>query len=383
MNRVRADRNEIPWERYGQRINYTTCNEHSQSEIDALNLDKGSRVLAITAGGGRILDLLACGPSEIVAVDVNPLQNFLLELKIAAMRAFDLVEFQQFLGVRPWSCRDEQFRALRDALSDGARSYFDAHPQLIRDGILYQGRHERFYVALSRMIQWTRQKDLLGLFDFYDLDEQRRYIEKTWKSKSLQLFLRNIGRRKFVEVVGDDPGFLRFIPADVPVHERIYESLTRYFWNNVVRENHTFSIMFFGRYVYEPALPLYLRNDSFDEIKRSLESATMNIVTGPLQDVLRDMPARHFDGYSISDVPSYLSRGPYEAMFGDIIRTAKEGARLSARGCLASPPVPQKHATMIVRDRALEERLSLHDYAVVHDFLVGQIAHSEGNYNGS
>src|ERR1039457_1199967 len=74
----------IPWRRYSGRINYSSCNEDSHSELEALRLAPDKRVLCVTAGGGRVLNLLYDRPREIMAVDVNPTQNHLLELKIEA-----------------------------------------------------------------------------------------------------------------------------------------------------------------------------------------------------------------------------------------------------------------------------------------------------------
>ena len=96
-----AEPGAIPWKKFSGRISYSSCNEDSRSELKALHLGAGKRVFCITAGGGRVLNLLHDRPQEIVAVDVNPTQNHLLELKIAAMRALDYEPYLAFLGVRP------------------------------------------------------------------------------------------------------------------------------------------------------------------------------------------------------------------------------------------------------------------------------------------
>ena len=97
----RREPEAIPWTRFSERISYSTCNEDSKSELEALRLGPGKRVFCITAGGGRVLNLLYDRPREIVAVDVNPTQNHLLELKAAAMRTLGYQPYLAFLGVRP------------------------------------------------------------------------------------------------------------------------------------------------------------------------------------------------------------------------------------------------------------------------------------------
>lgn len=47
------------------------------------------RILSLTGTGTRVLDLLGGDAEEMVALDVNRVQNFLLELKIAAIARLD------------------------------------------------------------------------------------------------------------------------------------------------------------------------------------------------------------------------------------------------------------------------------------------------------
>src|SRR5690349_13113180 len=89
----------VTWDR--ETILFSACNEDSHCELRAFGSLAGKRVFCVTAGGGRVLNLVAERPREILAVDLNPAQNALLELKIAAMREFDHAGYLRFLGVRP------------------------------------------------------------------------------------------------------------------------------------------------------------------------------------------------------------------------------------------------------------------------------------------
>ena len=63
-------------------INYSSSNEDSYSEWKALSIGPDDSILCITGSGSRPLDLLIKGPREIVSLDFNPCQNFLLKFKI-------------------------------------------------------------------------------------------------------------------------------------------------------------------------------------------------------------------------------------------------------------------------------------------------------------
>ena len=95
-------------------INYSSVNEDSNSEFKALNINKNDTVLCITGSGARILDLLIKDPKEIVAVDFNPCQNFLLELKIAAIQKLEYEDFLRFIGIMPCPDRKQLYRRTHD-----------------------------------------------------------------------------------------------------------------------------------------------------------------------------------------------------------------------------------------------------------------------------
>src|SRR6266545_2454391 len=60
----------VAWAR--DSIVFSSCNEDSGSELRAFGELEGKRILCITAGGGRVLNLLAGRPELICAVDLNP-----------------------------------------------------------------------------------------------------------------------------------------------------------------------------------------------------------------------------------------------------------------------------------------------------------------------
>jgi len=85
-----------------------------------------------------VLNLLQDGAKEVWAVDVNPAQTHLFELKLAGLRTLDHADFLSFMGVRASQRRLDVYDSLRPALSVSARAYFDSKPFLIERGVLYQ-----------------------------------------------------------------------------------------------------------------------------------------------------------------------------------------------------------------------------------------------------
>jgi S-adenosylmethionine:diacylglycerol 3-amino-3-carboxypropyl transferase len=180
-------------------------------------------------------------------------------------------------------------------------------------------------------------------------------------------------RREVLELLSRDPGFWRFVPEDVPLHERVDECIFRYLCNHLARDNHLLQLVFFGRYINEDALPPYLNAATYDRIRGALGTTRIHIYTSQVADVLRGAPDASIDAFSPTDVSSYLSEAAFTDFMEQILRTARPGARLCSRGIFAHRELAPEHARRLRRDPALERRLAFDDHATVHQFVCATI----------
>ena len=111
---------------HGRNLVYNTCWEDPRLDRRALQLGPQDTVLVITSAGCNALDYVLAGPKQVIAVDVNPRQNALLELKLAGIRNLEFEDFFAMFG-RGRLARAERVYVdkLRPSLSDGARRYWD------------------------------------------------------------------------------------------------------------------------------------------------------------------------------------------------------------------------------------------------------------------
>ncbi len=77
---------------------YNTCWEDPRLDREMLELQSDSRVVMITSAGCNTLDYLLDNPAEIHAVDMNPRQNALLQLKMALIDHGDPTELWRVFG---------------------------------------------------------------------------------------------------------------------------------------------------------------------------------------------------------------------------------------------------------------------------------------------
>src|SRR5262245_2676203 len=67
---------------HGNNLVYNTCWEDPRLDRVALQIQTTDNILVITSAGCNALDYALCGPNHVHAVDMNPRQNALLDLKI-------------------------------------------------------------------------------------------------------------------------------------------------------------------------------------------------------------------------------------------------------------------------------------------------------------
>ncbi|MDO5103228.1 MAG: DUF3419 family protein [Lautropia sp.] len=156
-------------------ILYSTCDEDADSEMKALSISPVDDVLSVTGSGCRSLSLLSMNPASLSTIDYAAGQNLIFELKLAAIRSLSYRDLLNFLGIRNEGMdRKDTFLSLKDRLSDEAWMYFKNNMKKIENGIIFQGRHEQFYVKImAPLFKTLYGRSIERIFNSETLDEQR------------------------------------------------------------------------------------------------------------------------------------------------------------------------------------------------------------------
>jgi len=360
--------------------------------LRALDVSCGDDVCCVTGGGDRVLHMLLGNPSRVLAFDLNPAQNHLLELKLAAIKAFDYAEYARFLGLFPSTSRNssiprplrppresentgnagsalEAYRHLRPLLTDAAAHWWDKQHAMLANGVLYAGRWERYFQFTSRNLRAWRGKKIQRLFEFDDIAEQRAFVRREWDTLAWRWSIRAVFNPLSLRFVFGDPGFYRNTQTDVPPWRHVHSRINAYLERHLARSSFMLALVLRGRFFDPLHYPPYLQERHFVTLKERVDRITVR--TASLFEVLDSEESRSCNKYSLSDVPSFLDTAEHQKLLGFFNR--KKGVRFCLREFLTRRNIPAGSETSNLRFlHTLQDELAADDASLAYTFIIGE-----------
>ena len=327
-------------------------------------------MLCVTGSGARSLDLLIKKPASVVSIDINPAQNFLLELKMRAIEKLDRADFMSFIGVTPCHRRSQVYRALRTSLSVEAKAFWDNHTKMVDKGVIYQGGWERYFSQLSFLIRQARPLLLKKLFSCRTIEEQAFVWNKGWNNAEWRGFIRFLSSRLVWKYFFRDPGFYRFVHVRFSIPDYSLARFAFAFENILLCQSPYANLLFWGKYDPDGVLPIHLQEEHYRTIQSRIPS--IRLVTRSLGDYLENKGAR-FDKYSLSDFSSYTGWEEYKRIWKGLVRTAKNEAVVCERQYLVKRHIPKELSGSWKRKRDLEQTLQRTDDSIFFSFVVADL----------
>ncbi len=304
--------------------------EDPASDKRALQIQPTDTLFTISSGGCNTLSFLLENPAQIYAVDINGCQSHLLELKCAAIRHLGCDDLYGFLGLQPSKDRIEMFHSLSKDFGKAALEYWRRRLPMIRAGVVYQGRYEKFlrhFRRLLRLVQGSNRTE--RLFESRSLEEQQEYFDRTWNTAQWRILFRLAFNKRVLAKRGLSADYFRFDDGASSFAESFFNRSKRALREIPVASNYFLAQYLLGRYVTPDAVPEFLRRENLAVIRDRLDR--IQIVTADAKSWLTDRPAASIDAFSLSNICELMSPEETALTFEEVARTARPGARLCFR----------------------------------------------------
>ncbi|MFG0332262.1 MAG: DUF3419 family protein [Maioricimonas sp. JB049] len=260
---------------------YNTCWEDPRLDHVALDLGPDDNVLVITSAGCNALDYALAGPNRVYAVDVNPRQNALLELKLAGIRHLDYETFFELFGTGSspqWSTIYHE--RLRKTLTPESRSYWDRRSKFFdgstrRSSFYFWGSSGTFAWLVNGYINRVAKiRDGIDtLLNASTVEEQQEIYRDRQLRESLfrPMITWMLRRDATLALLGVPRSQRRQLDEGYPggVVQFIVDRIETVFADRPLHDNYFWRVYLTGSYT-EQCCPEYLKPENFQRLKDGL-----------------------------------------------------------------------------------------------------------------
>lgn len=381
---------------HGNNLVYNTCWEDPRIDKQVLQLTPEDNLLVITSAGCNALSYALTGLNHVYAVDMNPRQNALLELKVSGIRNLDYETFFQLFGNgRLTGIKGIYHAKLRQDLSPWSQTYWDRRIRKYfdsnRKSFYFCGTTGAFARLMNSIIDKTKMRaDVHDILNAETVEMQQQIWqclrEKLWSRKVKFLMNRDTtlsllgvprAQRKQIETQYDG-GIIKFIQdcldsvfGTLPIHDN-------YFWR------------LYSTGSYTPnCCPEYLERGNFEALKGGLVNR-ISTHTNTVEGFLRKHDGK-ISRFVLLDHMDWLAFHLYNSLVSEweaILSRAAEKTRIIWRsGGLRTDYVDQVPVTYHGKETRLGEILTydtkrateLHKLDRVHTYGSFYIADLKGS----
>lgn len=351
-------------------VRYANCWEDPELLVAGLQPTKNKRILSIASAGDNAFRLLAEG-AEVVVADLNMTQLACVELRRSAMKRLSHGEFLSFCGILPQKNRLHTYILLRNDLSGASQKFWDSQQDTIENGFIHGGKFERYFATFRKRVLPLIHSSatVQQLLQPKTQREQKIFYETHWDNRRWQMLFRLFFNRKVMGILGRDPSFFDYVEGKVA--DQILER-TRYALTTLDTSRNPYL-----RYIltgnFGTTFPPYLEKDNYIRAQKNIDN--LIIAHGSINSVASTFGPDSFDGFNLSDIFEYLSPKQCEAVYGELLDTARAKARFAYWNMLAPRDCPARYLNRVTplfkksKDLFLQDRAFFYSRFVLEEVL--------------
>jgi S-adenosylmethionine-diacylglycerol 3-amino-3-carboxypropyl transferase len=354
---------------------YNQIWEDPRVDLEALKLQRSSRMLTIASGGCNTVTYLQKQPAAIYAVDINRCHIYLTRLKLAAVQSLPTYsDFFNFFGCADSSINiSNYYTYICHNLDETTRSFWEGgswlRKKVIGPRIEYFTNNFYNYAKLGYLLRFCHKlakivrRDPAKLLNAKSLEEQEKVFNET-----IAPFLDN----KVVQLIGKQPLILfslgipprqlealrKDMSGDWDVICLYRERLRRLTCEFPIEDNYfTWQALSRG---YDRsgkrAIPDYLKEENYKVIKDHAHVVTTAVT--PVTAFLKMQPKRSLDRFVLLDAQDWMEKEQIEELWREIARVGKPGTRIIFRTGASRSPIESALPDKLLKRYVYEEELS-------------------------
>lgn len=326
-------------------------------DMAALQIQPGEHVFCIASGGCNALSYLTASPGSVTAVDLSPAHIALGRLKLVAAQHLSQTEFFAFFGHADRAANVGLYdRKLAPHLDADSRAYWNARVLGRRRISMFARGFYRFgvlgrFLGVVHLVSWLGRLDYAPLLAARNLADQARFYDAEIAPLMDSAPVRWMARRRAsLFGLGIPPAQYDKLAADgggdvLPV---LKERIRKLACDFPIRDNY-FAWQAFSR-GYDPApvpsLPPYLQAQNFAQIAQGAGRVAM--LNRSMTDLLAERDAASLDAYVLLDAQDWMTDAQLNALWDQITRCARPGARVIFRTGGADDILPGRVAAGVL-----------------------------------
>lgn len=318
---------------------YAQIWEDPEVDMAALAITPDCHVVTIASGGCNVLSYLTADPAKITAVDLNTAHVALNRLKLAAARALpDHAAFHRFFARADSHDNILAYRAfVAPLLDEPTRRYWEGRDLTGRRriggfarGIYKRGLLGRF-IGAAHLLARLHGVDPRRMLDARSQAEQREIFDRELAPIFDKGFVRWLtSQPASLFGLGIPPAQFEALAGGARMDDVLKARLEKLACGFDLKDNY-FAVQAFGRGYAggEGPLPPYLQAAHYRAVVDRVDRVDIRHVN--FTDFLAGRPATSADRYILLDAQDWMDDDQLNALWAQITRTAKPGARVLFR----------------------------------------------------
>jgi len=353
-----------------KKIAYSTCWEDFEIIDKALKINKNDKLISISSAGCNVLNALLKNPKKILAVDFNPHQNYLLELKIKAIKHLSHKQFLELIGVIESDRRRKIYKKIRKKLTKNTRNFWDKNIKLIKKGITYNGRQEKYIRLIGRIIRSLKGNQSCEKFlKTKDREKQKEYFDKNIKGLIWDAFFKILYSKPVMLMVKDR---LVFNQTDENSYHIKFRKRAEYAVKEIpVYKNPFASFALRGKYLNEEYYPEYLKKENFEKLKKNVDKIELKNST--VKGLLEKLPKNSYSKINLSNSLDWITPEEFIDTLKEITRVLKNNGKFCYFNTLITRNIPKNTKNIKSYKKKANELLKKDRAFLYGNFEIGTI----------